>query len=68
MEHKRYALLEDGSISPLKYSDGSLRWIELEDGEYYLYHDVWTGKAIALYRHKIIKEADTIEELRRINL
>lgn len=64
MEHKRYALLENGSIAPLKYSDGSLRWIEFEDDEYYLYHDVWTGSALALCRDKIIKEADNLEELK----
>ena len=60
---KKYALLEDGTIEPLYYSNGELRRVEQENGAYYLYHDVFLGSCIAYMRHKIIKEADTKEEL-----
>lgn len=60
---KKYALLEDGTIEPLYYDNDELRRVEQENGAYYLYHDVFKGSCIAYYRHKIIKEADTKEEL-----
>lgn len=61
---KKYALLENGTIEPLYYSNGELRRIEQErDGTYHLYHDVFYGNIIAYCDHKIIKEADTKEEL-----
>ena len=73
MNHKKYGLLENGTIEPLYYDfkdeDGNpineQRMIEEENGEYFLLHDVWMAGGIAFCCHKIIKEADTIEELKK---
>lgn len=73
MNHKKYGLLEDGTIEPLYYDfkdeDGNpineQRMIEEENGEYFLLHDVWMAGGIAFCCHKIIKEADTKEELKK---
>ena len=69
--HKKYALLDDGTIEPLYYDVNApldydnLRWIETEDDgrKPCLYHDKWIAGGCALYVNAIIKEADTIEEL-----
>lgn len=39
---KEYALLENGKIEKLHFSNGTPRRIELEDDELYLYYDEWT--------------------------
>lgn len=76
MTHKKYGLLEDGSIEPLWYcnlyalDESEMRDIEEENGKYYLYHDRASfdenGKLtrIAYCKHEIIKEADNVEELK----
>lgn len=71
MEHKYYGLLETGVIVPLYYSNGDMRRIEYEGGDYYLYYDKYitdgnnkvTG--FAYCRSKIIKEANSKEELQQ---
>ena len=71
--HKKYALLDDGTIEPLYYDVNdtldwdNLRHIEHDDnGENpCLVHDRWDADGIALCVNKIIKEADTIEELEK---
>lgn len=71
-KHKRFALIEDNTIEPLYYGDSDeQRWIELEKGKYYLYHNVLiseNGKitSIALMRHRIIKESDNINLLKKL--
>lgn len=71
-KHKRFALIEDNTIEPLYYGDSDeQRWIELEKGKYYLYHDVLiseNGKitSIALMRHQIVKESDNVNLLKKL--
>lgn len=70
MTHKKYGLLEDGSIEPLWYDDIEMRDIRNENSEYYLLHDKFSFddngnlKRISYCKHKIIKEADNVEELK----
>ena len=65
MKHKKYALLDNGNIEPLWYDDVEMRQIEkgyliYDKVEFY---DNGSLKSISLCKSKIIKEADTIEEL-----
>lgn len=67
LNHK-YALLENGTIEPLFYSDGEPRMAyQGEDGKHYLDHDVWgefMGRRACFYcRHEIIKTSDDRDEL-----
>ena len=68
---KDYCLLENGEIHACYYGDGkgSLdhtkpRNIYKEGRYWYLDHDVYLGFAIAYCHSKIIKFADTAEELK----
>ena len=72
MMHKKYGLLEDGTIEPLYYDlDGDLldpdneRHIEydVKKGAFVLYHDRWFDGNIAYCCHAIIRESDDKEEL-----
>ena len=71
--HKKYALLDDGTIEPLYYDvNDTLDWDNLRHIEYddngenpCLLHDRWVCGGVALCVNKIIKEADTIEELEK---
>lgn len=67
-EHKRYALLENGTIEPLYYDRHSSRWIEEEKGQSFLIHDVFFGNCIALCRHRIVKESDYKDDLVKLPL
>ncbi len=63
-EHKRYALLENGTIEPLFYDKHEMRNIEDgKDGSSYLIHDVYLNGCIALCRNKIVRESDNREDL-----
>ena len=71
MAHKKYALLKSGNIVPLYYDEEKteLRRIEKEGNFYYLYYDKYFFendriKYIVCCKERIIKEADTMEELR----
>ena len=67
--HRKYALLENGSIQSLWYDEEEPRMIENIEGEDFLVYDKITLdentgiKSISLCLGKIIQEADTIEEL-----
>ena len=69
IEHRKYALLENGSIQSLWYDDEEPRMIENIEGYDYLVYDKIdldenAGiKSMSLCVGKIIQEADTIEEL-----
>ena len=62
---KKYCLLENGQIEPCYCSNGSLRWFEKENGKWFLMHDEYAHNMILTLRHKVIKFADTIEELKK---
>ena len=62
-EIKKWCLLEDGSIEPCYYADGSMRSIYKEGWNYYLDHDVYAHQMIIFMHHRIVKFADTAEEL-----
>ena len=66
-ENKKYALLEDGMVECLYYSNGEARcFYQDEDGQWYLDHDVWRGNVVGLQRSKIVKfgssEKNLLEE------
>ena len=69
IEHRKYALLENGSIQSLWYDEEEPRMIENIEGYDYLVYDKIDLdenariKCISLCVGKIIQEADTIEEL-----
>lgn len=66
---KRWCLLENGTIEPCYYLDqkgnqtNELRNIYKEGRHWYLLHDVYAHNMIITMRHKIVKFADTVEEL-----
>lgn len=66
LRHK-FALLANGTIEPLYYSDGDMRMAYQEDGKYYLDHDVWgdfMGHRCCAFRHdEIVRTANSREEL-----
>ena len=68
-EHRKYALLENGSIQNLWYDDEEPRMIENIEGYDYLVYDKidirdnGDIRSIGLFLGRIIQEADTIEEL-----
>ncbi len=70
MKHRKYGLLEDGTIEPLWYDDKEMRDITKEKGKYYLLHDRFSFdekgnlRRICYCKHQIIKEADSVEELK----
>ena len=72
VEHRKYALLENGSIQSLYYDDVEMRHIEnIEGYDYLLYDKIDISdngdiRSIGLFLGKIIQEADTIEELEAI--
>lgn len=65
LTHK-YALLEDGTIEPLYYSDGEMRMAYRDRDElYYLDHDVWGeifGHRAIFYHHSRILATSDIRE------
>lgn len=63
MKFKKWCKLENGQIEPCYYSNGDVRNINYEDGRYYLIHDVYAHNMILTMCHKIVKFADTAEEL-----
>ena len=60
---KKWCKLEDGHIEPCYYEDGTLRTIYKEGRYWYLDHDVYAHQMILYMHHRIIKFADTVEEL-----
>ena len=60
---KRWCLLENGTIEPCYYDNGDLRDIYRIGRNWYLTHDVYAHNMIITMRHRIIKFADTVEEL-----
>ena len=70
MKHKKYGLLEDGTIEHLWYDDKEMRDIREEKEKYYLFHDrfIFDEKGnlrrIDYCKHQIIKEADSVEDLK----
>ncbi len=70
-EHKKYALLENGDVQPLYYSNGEERmiWWEEEDNCFSLSYDKFYRVdkdtcGHALCNSKILRESDNIEELK----
>ena len=61
---KKYCLLEDGSIHTTHYGNGEMKNIYKEGRYWYLDHDVFGRGIIAYMHHRIIKFADTVEELK----
>lgn len=64
----RYALLNDGTIEPLFYSNGETRMAyKDEDGKFYLDHDRWgefLGNRACFYcHHELVRTSDNREEL-----
>ena len=63
----KFALLANGTIEPLYYSDGDMRMAYKEDGKYYLDHDVWGDfmghRCCAFLHDEIVRTANTKEEL-----
>ena len=62
-EIKKWALLEDGSIVNCYYSNGELRQVYKVGRYWYIDHDVYAHNMILTCHHKIVKFADTVEEL-----
>ena len=60
---KKWALLENGSIVNCYFSNGELRQIYKEGRYWYIDHDVYAHQMILYMHHRIIKFADTVEEL-----
>ena len=61
-----YALLEDGTIEPLWYDEEHTERRDVHHvgpDRFYLDHDRWSGNIQTLYSHKIVRTANTIEEL-----
>ena len=73
MKHKKFALLDDGTIEPLYYDEECTeeRYIEEENDRYYLYHDVFIFDeeknivSIALKKNMIIKESNSEKKLEK---
>lgn len=65
MAIKKWCLLEDGSIEHCYYKDGTLRDFEKHGKVWYLNHDVYAHQMILYMCHKVIKFADTVEELQK---
>ena len=68
----RYALLENGTIEPLHYSDGTLRDVYQDwDGLWYMDHEVrgtYTGRGCIAFRHdRILSTSDNIFVLEMIS-
>ena len=62
---KKYCLLENGQIKLCHYGNGELRRFDKEGGKWYLTHDEYGNNIIFTMRHKVIKFADTFEELQK---
>ncbi len=62
---KKYCLLENGQIKPCYYPNGDLRQFEMSKGKWYLFHDEYANNMIVTMCHKVIKFADTREELKK---
>lgn len=61
---KKWCLLEVGNVEPCYYENGTLREIYKDrDGKWYLDHDVYAHNMILSMHHRIVKFADTAEEL-----
>ena len=68
LKHK-YALLENGRIEPLRYTNGEMRWVEKEGKTAYLCYDDYKeilGQIATVTHHKvpIVRTANTEEELK----
>ena len=62
---KKYCLIETGKIEPCYFDNGEPRMIyEDKEGEWYLEHDCFYSWGIAYAKHRILKFADTIKELK----
>lgn len=60
---KKWCLLEDGTIERCYYRNGNMRDFEKRGKDWYLIHDVYAHQMIITMCHKVIKFADTTEEL-----
>ena len=61
---KKWCLLENGTIERCYYNNGELRDIYKDKkGNWYLDHDVYAHQMILYVHSKIVKFADTVEEL-----
>lgn len=62
---KKYCLLENGQIKPCYYSNGELRWFERVNGKWFLNYDEYAHNMFITYHVKVVKFADTFEELQK---
>ena len=60
---KKYCLLENGSVEPCYYADGTLRTIYKDGLCWYIDHDVYAHQMIFYMHHRIVRFGDTADEL-----
>lgn len=62
---KKYCLLANGQIKPCYYPNGDLRWFDRENGQWFLNYDEYANNTFITHHVKVVKFADTFEELQK---
>lgn len=63
---KKYCLLSNGDIKPCYYSNGELRNLTKEDGQWFMVYDEYAHNMIITCCRRIVAFSDSIQELEKI--